>query len=92
MCRLLIVVASLVEHGLWSVGSVVLVHGFSSPVACGILWHLGGTHVPCTGRWILNSWTTREVLSLLFTSVYYGLHLYVNTAKLNIYYLLENVF
>ena len=35
--RLLISVASLVvKNGLWSVGSVVVVHGLSCPVACGI--------------------------------------------------------
>ena len=35
---LLIMVASLVaEHGLLSAGSVVMVPGFSCPVACGIL-------------------------------------------------------
>ena len=35
--RLLIMVASLVaEHGLLSAVSVVVVHGFSCPVACGI--------------------------------------------------------
>ena len=26
------------------------------------------THVPCTGRWILNCWTTREVPSSSFSS------------------------
>jgi len=70
-------------------GSVLVVHGLRCPAAHGIFWDLSGTHVPCTGRRILNSWTTREVLSLLFTIVYYGLHLYVNTTRLNIYYLLK---
>ena len=32
----LVAVASLVEHGLWSIDSVVVAHGFSSSVACGI--------------------------------------------------------
>ena len=26
------------------------------------------THVPCIGRWILNHWTAREVLDLMFLS------------------------
>ena len=39
---LLIVVASLLaDHGLWSVGSVAVVHGFSCPLACGIFLDQG---------------------------------------------------
>ena len=35
------------------------------------------THVPCTGRWILNHWTTREVPQLLlFMSCHSGSCLY----------------
>ena len=65
---LIAVVASLVaEHGLeGSWASVVLVLGFSCPKACGILLDRDQTHVPCIGRWILNHWTTREVLVLFF--------------------------
>ena len=38
--ELLVVVASLVEHGLWRAGSVVG-SGFSCPAACGILLYQG---------------------------------------------------
>ena len=64
VCGLLIMVVSLVaEHGLWGVG-------FSScgPVGLVAPRHVGSsrtrdrTCVPCTGRWILSHWTTREVL------------------------------
>ena len=58
---LLVVVASLVaEHGLWGVGSEAVAHRLSA------LWHgescpaSDQTHLPCTGRWIINHWT-REV-------------------------------
>ena len=43
------------------VGSVVVAHWLSFP------WHVKSsrtreqTCVPCTGRWVLNHWTTREV-------------------------------
>ena len=37
MCGLLIVVASLVAHGLWPKGLVVMVSGLSCSSACGIL-------------------------------------------------------
>ena len=46
--------------GTWALGCM----GFSVyPTACGIV--PDGTCVPCTGRWILNHWTTREVLAVL---------------------------
>ena len=38
-----------------------MVHGFSSPSTCEIFPDEGWTCVPCTGWWILNNWTTREV-------------------------------
>ena len=71
----LVVVASLVaEHGLlgtqasavvaWNMGSVALRNVESS-------WTRGWTHVPCTGRQILNHWTTMEVLVWLFIKVIY---------------------
>ena len=49
-------------------GSVAVVHD----LACGwfALWHVGSsqgrdwTHVSCIDRWILNHWTTREILSV----------------------------
>ena len=68
VCGLLTAVASLVvEHGLqahglqqlWRAGSVVVVHGLSCSKACGIFLDQGLN--PCTGRWILNHCTTREV-------------------------------
>ena len=43
--------------------------GFVAP------WHVGSsqtrdrTHVPCLGRWILNHWTTREVLHIFLSFV-----------------------
>ena len=55
--------ASLRSTGSRHWASVVVVHGLQLP-----LWHMesswtrGRTHVPCIGRWILNHWTTREVL------------------------------
>ena len=60
-------VASLVaEHGLYHSGpSVVGAHGLSCSPACGIFLDRG-LHlcVPSIVRWILNHWTTREVLNL----------------------------
>ena len=48
--RLLIEVASLVEHRLWGLGSGVVCVGLVA------LQHMVGnwTHVPCIGRWSLN--------------------------------------
>ena len=45
------------EHGLQ--GSVFVRHGLSCPTASS--WTRDQTHIPCTGRWILIHWTTREV-------------------------------
>ena len=60
MCRLLTAVASLIAGlGLESIGSLVVVNGFSWHVACGIL-------VLCTGRHTLNQWTTREVPVIVY--------------------------
>ena len=44
-------------------GSLVVVPGLSCPVAGGIpvFPTRDPTSVPCTARWILNHWTTREV-------------------------------
>ena len=42
VCGLLLAVASLVaEHGLQSTGSIVVAHGLSSSVTCGIFFHQG---------------------------------------------------
>ena len=59
---LLVVVASLVvEHRLYSAGSVIVLHRLKCPAACGILLTRDGTCVPCIGRQIPNHWITREV-------------------------------
>ena len=53
---LLIAVACLVvEHGLWSVGSVVVLHQL-----VGSSWTRNRISVPCTNRRIVNHWATRE--------------------------------
>ena len=44
-------------------GSTVMVHGFRCPQACGIFPDQGSKPCSCIGRWILNHWTTREVLT-----------------------------
>ena len=46
--------------------SLVVVHRLGCHAACGIPWswiQTASLH-PLTGRWILNHWTTKEVLSL----------------------------
>ena len=46
-CGLLTAVASLVEEkGLWSTGSVVVAHGFSCSVACGVMPDQGSNLCP----------------------------------------------
>ena len=52
----------------WAVGaqaSVTATHGLSCPTTRRSSRTRDGTCVPCTGRWILNHWTTREVPSYL---------------------------
>ena len=49
------------------VGSVITPYG---QLLCS-MWDLGSltrgqTHVPCTARWILNHWVTREVPGVTF--------------------------
>lgn len=51
--------------------SVVAAHGLSCPAACGIFLIRNLTHVPCTGRWIFNLWTTREASSVFLISLYF---------------------
>lgn len=41
---------------------------------------------------LANLFECYQWFSLAFPSVYYGLHLFVNTAKFNIYYLLDTMF
>ena len=42
--------------------------GLVTPQHVGSIQTGDQTHVPCTGRWILNHWTTREVVSAQGTS------------------------
>ena len=46
------------DGGLWSLGSVVALHGLSCPTACEIFWTRDQTSVPCIGRQILNQWVS----------------------------------
>ena len=55
--------ASLVmEPGSRQAGSAVAVRGLSCSAAWGSSRTRDRIQVPCTGRWILGHWTTREVL------------------------------
>ena len=49
-------------------GSVVVAHGLSCSVACGIFPDRARTHVPCIGRQILNHCATREALVVTYWS------------------------
>ena len=49
-----------------STGLVVVVQGLSQSEACGIFPDLELNPCPCTGRRILNHWTTREVPLCIF--------------------------
>ena len=51
--------SAVVAPRLQSTRAVTVVCGLSCP-ACGIFSDQGSNHVPCTGRWTLNRWTTRE--------------------------------
>ena len=42
------------------------VTGLVAPQLLGSSWTRDRTHVPCTGRWILNHYTPREVPATLF--------------------------
>ena len=57
---------------LWLTGSRVQAQvwcmGFAAPWPMGSSWTRDWTRVPCTARWILNHWTTREVV---FSNMYY---------------------
>ena len=72
----LLAVASLAaEHGLWGTRPSVAVwahslqlQGLSCPIG---IWDLSSqtrnrTHIPCTVRWILNPWSSREVPEISF--------------------------
>ena len=74
-CRLLVVVGTLVEHGLWATqASVVVVRELCCSAACGILVPGPGIqpYIPCIGRQTLNRWTTREVPIPLFLNFFHG--------------------
>ena len=59
-----------VARRLQRAGSVVVAHGLSCSVACGISQTRARTRVPCVGRRILNHCVTREVPDQqLFTEV-----------------------
>ena len=64
--------------------SVVTAHRLSGPATCGIFpdQTRDRTCIPCIGRWILNQWTTREVLPSVFNAIdatllLFYLHFYV---------------
>ena len=42
--------------------------GFVTPWHVGSSWTMDGTCLPCTDRWILNHWVTREVPTSIFFS------------------------
>ena len=71
-CSWHIAVASLVEHKLYSVGSVVVQTGLAALQHVGSSWTRDQICVPCNSRWILNHWTTREVLKkkVLYVWIY----------------------
>ena len=46
--------------GLWGTGSIAVEQWLSCPQAVGSCRVRDWTHVPCTGRWILHHWATRE--------------------------------
>ena len=43
-----------------------MAYGLQCPLACGVFPDQGSTHVPCIGSPILNHWTTREFLDLIY--------------------------
>ena len=52
-------------------GSVVVAHGPSCSVACGIFSDQGSTRVPCIGRQILNHCATREAQKIYLFLMYF---------------------
>ena len=97
VCRLLIVVAfsCCKAHALEHADSAVVVHELSCPTSCGIFQTRDQTHVSCIGRWILNHWTTREVLHeffrLLLNCIIPDIGYYNISALLSIDYILKFV-
>ena len=46
-------------------GFFIALQSLSCPIACGMFsLTRDGSHIPCIGRWILNYWSTREVLAI----------------------------
>ena len=64
-CSLVVVCRLLLLQSMSSrcVGSVVVAHRLCWSKICGIFPTRDWAHVPCSGRWILNHWTTREALA-----------------------------
>ena len=83
VCGLITAVASPCRAralGAWA--SVVVAHGLSCSVACGIQirdW----THVPCIGRWTLNHLITREVPEFFKKNFFYWSIVDYNVVLLN---------
>ena len=50
-------------------GSVVVAHRFSCPMACGIFPDQGLTGIPGIAEWSPNQWTTREAPKDFFLSL-----------------------
>ena len=79
--------ASILGSFWWCVGSrargtVVVVHGLSCSVACGVCWDRDWNCLPCLARQILNHWTTKEVPAVMssrwigpFIIIYNKVHL-----------------
>ena len=59
-------------QAVWHVGSVIVAHRLSCPVARGI--SQSRTRVLCIGKWTLNHWTTREVLMCIVLTPSLMLH------------------
>ena len=53
-----------VARGLWTAGSVVVVHNSQRCSVAREVLHKqeSNTHVLCVGKWVLSHWTTKEVL------------------------------
>ena len=54
---------------LWYTGLLAMWHVESS-------WTRDRTHVPCIGRWLLNHWTTWEVLYIILTCSFVNLNFF----------------
>ena len=70
-----------VAHGLWSTGSMVVMHRLScfSSRHVGSSWTRDRTSVPCISRQILNHWPTREAQDCDLYYILYCVHTHVHT-------------